>query len=61
MSRPTSMKVDGTVYWTIMTYDENGVLVDADSTPPTVAVRKERCIRRRCGDSDQAKCHNWHL
>ena len=38
-NRPTSMKVDGIVYWTIMTYDANGVLVDADSTP-TVAVRK---------------------
>ncbi len=39
MSRPTSMKVDGTVYWTLATYDADGVLVDADSTP-TVAVRK---------------------
>ena len=39
MSRPTSMKVDGTVYWTLMTYDADGILVDADSTP-TVAVRK---------------------
>ena len=39
MSRPTSMKVDGTVYWTLMTYDEDGILVDADSTP-SVAVRK---------------------
>lgn len=39
MSRPTSMKVDGTVYWTIMTYDEDGVLVDADATP-VVDIRK---------------------
>ena len=39
MSRPTSMKVDGTVYWVLTTYDTDGVLVDADSTP-TVAVRK---------------------
>ena len=39
MSRPTSVKVDGTVYWTLMTYDADGILVDADSTP-TVAVRK---------------------
>jgi hypothetical protein len=39
MSRPTVMKVDGTVYWTLMTYDADGILVDADSTP-TVAVRK---------------------
>ena len=39
MSRPTSMKVDGIVYWTLATYDADGVLVDADSTP-TVAVRK---------------------
>ena len=39
MSRPTSMRVDGTVYWTLMTYDADGILVDADSTP-TVAVRK---------------------
>jgi len=33
------MKVDGTVYWTLMTYDTDGILVDADSVP-TVAVRK---------------------
>jgi len=39
MSRPASMKVDGTVYWTLMTYDADGILVDADSTP-TVSVRK---------------------
>ena len=39
MSRPASMKVDGTVYWTLMTYDTDGILVDADSVP-TVAVRK---------------------
>ena len=37
--RPTSMKVDGTVYWTIMIYDDDGILVDPDSTP-SVAVRK---------------------
>ena len=39
MSRPTTMKVDGTVYWAIFTYTDAGVLVDADSTP-SVAVRK---------------------
>ena len=39
MSRPTTMKVDGTVYWAIFTYTDAGVLVDADSDP-TVAVRK---------------------
>ena len=39
MSRPTTLKVDGTVHWTIMTYTAAGVLVDADSTP-TVAIRK---------------------
>lgn len=33
------MKVGGTVYWTLMTYDADGLLVNADSTP-TVAVRK---------------------
>jgi len=37
--RPTELKKDNTLYWVIMTYDANGVLVDADSTP-TVAVRK---------------------
>jgi len=39
MSRPTTLKVDGTVYWSLMTYTDASVLVDADSTP-TVAVRK---------------------
>ena len=39
MSRPTTMKVDGTVYWAIFTYTDAGVLVDADADP-TVAVRK---------------------
>ena len=33
------MKVGGTVYWTLMTYDADGILVDADSTP-AVSVRK---------------------
>ena len=37
--RPTTFKVDNTVYWTIRTYTDAGVLVDADSTP-SVAVRK---------------------
>jgi len=39
MSRPTTLKVDGIVYWSLMTYTDAGVLVDADSTP-TVAIRK---------------------
>ena len=39
MSRPTTLKIDGVVYWVIMTYTDASVLVDADSTP-TVAVRK---------------------
>ena len=39
MSRPTTLKVDGTVYWSLMTYTDAGVLVDSDSTP-TVAIRK---------------------
>ena len=39
MSRPATLKVGSTSYWTIMTYTSAGVLVDADSTP-TVAVRK---------------------
>ncbi len=39
MSRPTTMKVDGTVYWTINTYTDSGVLVDADNTP-VVDIRK---------------------
>jgi hypothetical protein len=33
------MKVDGTVYWTVNTYTDAGVLVDADATP-TVDIRK---------------------
>lgn len=37
--RPTTMKVDGTVYWTIMTYDSSGILVDADATP-IIDIRK---------------------
>ena len=37
--RPSTFKVDNTVYWTIRTYTDAGVLVDADSTP-SVAVRK---------------------
>ncbi len=37
--RPTTFKVDNTIYWSIRTYTDAGVLVDADSTP-TVAVRK---------------------
>ena len=39
MSRPATLKIGSTSYWTIMTYTDAGVLVDADSTP-TVAVRK---------------------
>ena len=39
MSRPATLKVGGTSYWTIMIYTDAGVLVDADSTP-TVAVKK---------------------
>jgi len=39
MSRPATLKVGSTSYWTIMTYTSAGVLVDADSTP-TVAVKK---------------------
>lgn len=39
MSRPATLKVGNTSYWTIMTYTSAGVLVDADSTP-TVAVYK---------------------
>ena len=37
--RRTTFKVDNTVYWTIRTYTDAGVLVDADSTP-SVSVRK---------------------
>ena len=37
--RPTTFKVDNTVYWTIRTYTDAGVLVDADATP-SIAVRK---------------------
>ena len=39
MSRPATLKIGSTSYWTIMTYTDAGVLVDADSTP-TVTVRK---------------------
>lgn len=39
MTRPAILHVGGILYWVIRTYDANGVLVDADSTP-TVAVRK---------------------
>ncbi|MGI9446784.1 MAG: carboxypeptidase-like regulatory domain-containing protein [Pirellulales bacterium] len=39
MSRPTNFKVGGTVYWTISTYTDAGVLVDADSNP-VVAIRR---------------------
>ncbi|MCP4780926.1 MAG: hypothetical protein GY877_09335, partial [Hyphomicrobium sp.] len=39
MSRPATLKVGNTSYWTIMTYTSAGVLVDADSTP-TVVVYK---------------------
>jgi len=39
MSRPATLKVGSTSYWTIMTYTSTGVLVDADSTP-TVVVYK---------------------
>ena len=39
MSRPASLKVGNTSYWTIMTYTSAGVLVDADSVP-TVVVYK---------------------
>jgi hypothetical protein len=39
MSRPATLKIGNTSYWTIMTYTSAGVLVDADSTP-TVVVYK---------------------
>ena len=39
MTRPTTLKVGGVVYWVLNTYTDAGVLVDADTTP-TVAVRK---------------------
>ncbi len=39
MSRPATLKVGSTSYWTIMTYTSAGVLVDADSVP-TVVVYK---------------------
>lgn len=39
MSRPATLKVGNTSYWTIMTYTSAGVLVDADSVP-TVVVYK---------------------
>ena len=37
--RPTILKKDNTLYWVLNTYDSDGVLVDADSTP-TIAIRK---------------------
>ena len=43
MSRPTNFKVGQAAYWTLATYDADGILVDADSTP-TVAVRKNGFI-----------------
>ena len=39
MSRPATLKLGNTSYWTLMTYTSAGVLVDADSTP-TVVVYK---------------------
>jgi hypothetical protein len=39
MSRPATLKVGNTSYWTIMIYTSAGVLVDADSTP-TIVVYK---------------------
>ena len=39
--RPTTFKVGNTIYWTIRTYTDAGVLVDADSNP-SVAVRKNQ-------------------
>ncbi|MCP4782777.1 MAG: hypothetical protein GY878_04400 [Fuerstiella sp.] len=36
MSRPATLKVGNTAYWTIMTYTSAGVLVDADSTPAVI-------------------------
>ncbi len=43
MSRPATLKVGNTSYWTIMTYTSAGVLVDADSTP-TVVVYKNGSV-----------------
>ena len=40
MSRPTTLKLDGTVYWTMHLYDADGVLIDATGTP-AVTVRKD--------------------
>ncbi len=37
--RPTTLKRGTTLYWTIATYDNSGVLIDADSNP-TIALRK---------------------
>lgn len=37
--RPTQLKKNGTLYWSIYTYDVYGVLVNADSVP-TVSVRR---------------------
>ena len=39
MSRPTSFKIDSTIFWTIRTYTSAGTLTNADATP-TVAIRK---------------------
>jgi hypothetical protein len=38
-NRPTNMKAGNNVYWTIMTYNSTGTLVDADSLP-TISIRK---------------------
>lgn len=43
MSRPATLKVGNTSYWTIMIYTDAGVLVDADSTP-TVVVYKNGSV-----------------
>jgi len=37
--RPTELLKDNTLFWVLLTYDADGILVDADSTP-SVAVRK---------------------
>ena len=39
MSRPSNFFLDAVIYWTIRTYDENGELVDADSTPTVVTYK----------------------
>ena len=39
--RPTSVYNNGTVNWTVLTYDVSGVLVDADASPaPAITVRR---------------------